>query len=132
MAREAARAFIEAEQDVDFQRTAHQSLGSLVAGAEFDYDESDPNEVEVSFSEVYADVEWQDLGNCLGVDPDLFFPERGQSTREAKDVCMGCVVRIQCLDFALANNERHGVWGGLNERERRRERRRRAALSPEK
>ena len=36
---------------------------------------------------------WQDFANCLGVDPDLFFPERGASTREAKEVCRGCVVR---------------------------------------
>jgi len=36
---------------------------------------------------------WQDFANCLGVDPDLFFPERGASTREAKEVCKGCVVR---------------------------------------
>ena len=45
---------------------------------------------------------WQDDANCLGVDPDLFFPERGASTREAKEVCRGCVVREQCLEFALA------------------------------
>ena len=36
---------------------------------------------------------WQDYANCLGVDPDLFFPERGASTKEAKEVCRGCVVR---------------------------------------
>ena len=40
---------------------------------------------------------WQDNANCLGVDPDLFFPERGASTREAKEVCRGCVVRGECL-----------------------------------
>ena len=39
------------------------------------------------------DRSWQDYANCLGVDPDLFFPERGASTREAKEVCRGCVVR---------------------------------------
>jgi hypothetical protein len=46
---------------------------------------------------------WQDAANCLGVDPDLFFPERGASTREAKEVCKGCVVRGECLEYALAN-----------------------------
>ena len=69
---------------------------------------------------------WQDLANCLGVDPDLFFPERGASTREAKEVCRGCVVREQCLEFALQNGEKFGIWGGLSERERRRIRRQRA------
>src|SRR5438874_2290272 len=69
---------------------------------------------------------WQDYANCLGVDPDLFFPERGASTREAKEVCRGCVVREECLEYALANGEKFGIWGGLSERERRRIRRQRA------
>ncbi|HSX47902.1 MAG TPA: WhiB family transcriptional regulator [Candidatus Nanoarchaeia archaeon] len=69
---------------------------------------------------------WQDQGNCLGVDPDLFFPERGASTKEAKGVCRGCVVREDCLEYALANGEKFGIWGGMSERERRRIRRSRA------
>lgn len=66
---------------------------------------------------------WQRLANCLGLDPDVFFPERGASTREAKEVCRGCVVRSECLDFAVNNGERFGIWGGLSERERRKVRR---------
>ncbi|MDQ6839687.1 MAG: WhiB family transcriptional regulator [Actinomycetota bacterium] len=69
---------------------------------------------------------WQRQANCMGVDPDLFFPERGASTREAKEVCRGCVVREDCLEYALANGEKFGIWGGLSERERRRIRRQRA------
>ena len=69
---------------------------------------------------------WQDLANCLGVDPDLFFPERGASTREAKEVCRGCVVREDCLEYALVNGEKCGSGGGMSERERRRLRRQRA------
>jgi WhiB family redox-sensing transcriptional regulator len=67
--------------------------------------------------------DWQSRANCMGVDPDLFFPERGASTREAKEVCRGCVVRENCLEYALANGEKFGIWGGLSERERRRVRR---------
>jgi WhiB family redox-sensing transcriptional regulator len=80
-------------------------------------------------SKIAFDVEdrsWQDYANCLGVDPDLFFPERGASTREAKEVCRGCVVRVDRLEYALANGEKFGIWGGLSERERRRIRRSRA------
>jgi WhiB family transcriptional regulator, redox-sensing transcriptional regulator len=69
---------------------------------------------------------WQAQANCMGVDPDLFFPERGASTREAKEVCRGCVVREECLEYALANSEKFGIWGGMSERERRRVRRARA------
>jgi WhiB family redox-sensing transcriptional regulator len=72
------------------------------------------------------DTTWQDFANCLGVDPDLFFPERGASTREAKEVCRGCIVRSDCLEYALRNGEKFGIWGGMSERERRRIRRQRA------
>lgn len=76
--------------------------------------------------QLVLDTTWQEFSNCLGVDPDLFFPERGASTREAKEVCRGCVVREDCLEFALANGEKFGIWGGMSERERRRIRRQRA------
>jgi WhiB family redox-sensing transcriptional regulator len=74
----------------------------------------------------HDDRSWHDQANCLGVDPDLFFPERGASTREAKEVCRGCVVREECLEYALSNGEKFGIWGGMSERERRRLRRARA------
>lgn len=73
-----------------------------------------------------AELVWQERANCMGVDPDLFFPERGASTREAKEVCRGCVVQFDCLEYALANGEKFGIWGGMSERERRRIRRARA------
>jgi WhiB family transcriptional regulator, redox-sensing transcriptional regulator len=81
---------------------------------------------EVADSDDALDRSWQERANCLGVDPDLFFPERGASTREAKEVCRGCEVRVDCLEYALANSEKFGIWGGMSERERRRIRRQRA------
>jgi len=63
---------------------------------------------------------WWFAGLCAQTDPELFFPEKGGSVREAKAVCAGCPVRAQCLEHALAHGERYGVWGGLSERERRR------------
>ncbi len=67
---------------------------------------------------------WQERALCAQTDPEAFFPEKGGSTREAKRVCSGCDVRAECLEYALANDERFGIWGGLSERERRRLRRR--------
>ena len=64
--------------------------------------------------------EWRLDALCAETDPEAFFPEKGGSTREAKRVCTGCDVRAECLEFALANDERFGIWGGLSERERRR------------
>ena len=71
-------------------------------------------------AEVAAELEWQERALCAQTDPEAFFPEKGGSTREAKRVCMSCEVRVQCLDYALENDERIGIWGGLSERERRR------------
>ena len=73
-----------------------------------------------------ADAEeagWQERALCAQTDPEAFFPEKGGSTREAKRICSGCEVRAECLEYALAHDERFGIWGGLSERERRRLRR---------
>jgi WhiB family redox-sensing transcriptional regulator len=66
---------------------------------------------------------WHENALCAETDPEAFFPEKGGSTREAKKICTGCDVRAECLEYALANDERFGIWGGLSERERRRLRR---------
>ena len=71
-------------------------------------------------------LSWQDLANCSGADQDLFFPERGASTRKAKAICAACAVKEECLEFAITQGERFGIWGGLSERERRKIRRQRA------
>ena len=70
-----------------------------------------------------GDESWRLEGLCAETDPEAFFPEKGGSTRDAKRVCAGCPVRMECLEYALGNDERFGIWGGLSERERRRLRR---------
>lgn len=67
---------------------------------------------------------WQADALCAQTDPEAFFPEKGGSTREAKKICALCPVRAQCLEYALKNDERFGIWGGLSERERRKLRKR--------
>ena len=71
-----------------------------------------------------VELSWQERALCAQTDPEAFFPEKGGSTREAKRVCLSCGVRSQCLEYALAHDERFGIWGGLSERERRRLKRR--------
>ena len=66
---------------------------------------------------------WQTDALCAQTDPEAFFPEKGGSTRDAKKICASCEVRSECLEYALENDERFGIWGGLSERERRRLRR---------
>ena len=63
---------------------------------------------------------WQEQALCAQTDPEAFFPEKGGSTREAKRICVGCDVKGECLEYALGQDERFGIWGGLSERERRR------------
>lgn len=60
---------------------------------------------------------WVLDANCVGTDPEAFFPEKGGSTREAKRICARCTVQAECLDYSLG--ERFGIYGGLSERERR-------------
>ena len=67
-----------------------------------------------------GELSWQDQALCAQTDPEAFFPEKGGSSREAKRVCASCDVRSDCLEYALANDERFGIWGGMSERERRR------------
>jgi WhiB family redox-sensing transcriptional regulator len=73
---------------------------------------------------------------CIGEDPELFFPMGPPSsvtvqTARAKAVCDGCAVRDDCLEWSLVTAQDAGVWGGLDEDERRElRRRRRRALAP--
>lgn len=71
-------------------------------------------------AEATEDLSWQDLAECQYTDPELFFPEKGNPSGEAKQVCRSCLVRPECLEYALGNGERFGIWGGTSERERRR------------
>jgi WhiB family redox-sensing transcriptional regulator len=80
----------------------------------------DPELVDEVTGDLPEELAWQERALCAQTDPEAFFPEKGGSTREAKRVCMSCDVRPECLSYALANDERFGIWGGLSERERRR------------
>jgi WhiB family redox-sensing transcriptional regulator len=69
--------------------------------------------------------EWQQQGNCVGKDPEMFFLEhnmRDSAKRkkeiEAKAVCKGCPVIAKCLNHALTVPETYGVWGGMSADER--------------
>lgn len=70
---------------------------------------------------------WRDAAACRGEDSSLFFApsyfekrfEKDGREAKAKAICATCPVQTPCLEFALATREAHGVWGGLNETERR-------------
>ncbi|MGW6705426.1 WhiB family transcriptional regulator [Streptomyces sp. NPDC054956] len=61
---------------------------------------------------------WYELALCAQTGPGFFFPEPGSSLRDAKRLCGACEGRKACLEYALANDERFGVWGGMSEAER--------------
>lgn len=70
---------------------------------------------------------WQEHGACRGPQAAVFFPPphferkvvRLERERQAKAICAGCLVRTDCLEYAVLIGEPHGIWGGLNENERR-------------
>lgn len=73
------------------------------------------------------DSAWQDRAACTTMDPDLFFPEAGEHGGEqAKAACRSCPVRRECLEGALARNEKYGIWGGTSGADRRELRRQRS------
>jgi WhiB family transcriptional regulator, redox-sensing transcriptional regulator len=63
---------------------------------------------------------WRQHAACRGLDPTIFYPPSDDESEVAKEVCTQCPVREACLEHALAVREKEGVWGGCNERERRR------------
>ncbi len=73
------------------------------------------------------DETWQLKAACRGPQAAVFFPppqferkdDKLQRERRAKEICAGCSVRDDCLDYAIAIREPHGIWGGLNELERK-------------
>lgn len=62
---------------------------------------------------------WRDIALCRQIPGDLWFPEKGDSAKAAKQVCAACPVRQACLDYAMRHDERFGIYGGLTERERK-------------
>ena len=70
--------------------------------------------------------QWQTRAACRGPKSSVFFPPASGERRDdrelrearAKVICGECAVRAECLDYALAIKEPHGIWGGLNEHER--------------
>jgi len=64
--------------------------------------------------------DWRKEALCAESDPELFSPSTGESADAAKKICASCDVRAQCLAYALENDERSGIWGGLSPLERRR------------
>jgi len=79
---------------------------------------------ELLLGERAGRLDWWRSAACRTSDPELFFPVSSvgpghDETAAAKEVCASCLVRRQCLQFALATRQAHGVWGGTTEEERR-------------
>jgi WhiB family transcriptional regulator, redox-sensing transcriptional regulator len=124
-------------ESYEWRRTRQRAVADTLANNEqartlqplVDNKHKEPQEVPLSGAQKLWSVDllggdreeraWQEDAKCAETDPEAFFPEKGGSTREAKKVCMSCEVREECLKYALDNDERFGIWGGLTERERR-------------
>jgi len=78
-------------------------------------------------SALRTDEAWQVKAACRGPQAIVFFPpnhferkdEKVEREGMAKAICATCAVREPCLDYAIRIKEQHGIWGGLNELERR-------------
>lgn len=76
----------------------------------------------------FPNIQTPDLkGDCRGMPTDWWFPEFGTKGsnalfERAREICMGCHAREECLEFAMKHPSIQGMWGGLSPRQRRRER----------
>jgi WhiB family redox-sensing transcriptional regulator len=108
--------FDEAAESVDDASTESAEIidirQMLIGGLATDVDV----DVDVT-GRIAEDLDWQDEGLCKESDPEAFFPEKGGSTKQAKAVCRRCPITEKCLQYALDNEERYGIWGGKSERE---------------
>lgn len=93
--------------------------------------------VERRFRHDPDEMAWIAGARCIGEDPELFFPVGTASgaleqAEQAKSICLGCPVRTECLEWSLVTAQDAGVWGGMDEEERReirRQRRRQASVA---
>lgn len=73
------------------------------------------------FSEhITFDEEWKKLAECKGLNTEIFYPSDGLGVIAAKKICAMCVVKQNCLDYAIKHQHISGVWGGASERDRKR------------
>lgn len=77
------------------------------------------------------ELDWQDEGICRQTDPEVFYPEVGQESWDAKKICKGCPVRDKCLMYAFETEDEWAVMGGLTYRERKKFRRQRVRPTKE-
>lgn len=71
----------------------------------------------------HVDDSWKDKAACRDSDPDVFFPDHGHKATEAHQICAGCAVQEECLDYALTINQTHsdhGIWAGTHSKQRQR------------
>jgi WhiB family transcriptional regulator, redox-sensing transcriptional regulator len=77
---------------------------------------------ETDWNLLNQDFEWTDAAACKGMPTSMFFPLKGgpnKTVRAAKAICVDCVVKTNCLNFALDNAMQYGIWGGATTKERR-------------
>ena len=109
---EVRRAYRESRREIEAERARERKQAERARNRE---------------PEPVINVDWMQRAACKGLDPDLFFPERGENSKvdAAKAVCAQCSVTAECLDYAVTvkhdgiTGERAGVWGGKTYTERR-------------
>ena len=74
---------------------------------------------DIDPEEIPSDPEWMDYAACRYMDTNIFFPPT-KGLKAAKAICATCLVKAKCLEYALVNRQKGGIWGGESERARKR------------
>lgn len=98
---------------------------------DIDYTDTDTDKIALVTSigrgviAIVKPEKWREESACKGLDPNMFFPGPNdtEDQEEAHKVCSSCPVTEECMEYALANNIDHGIWGDMSERQRKKFRR---------
>jgi len=121
------------DRDLTIPAVPAQNVGTLTREEYLEYDvELDQYRADMAaeapqlsivravIANLRSDQPWRDAAACRGKNPSTLVPEKGVSTRGAKEICATCVVIEPCLEYALGDPSSKGVWAGTSEKERKR------------
>jgi WhiB family redox-sensing transcriptional regulator len=74
--------------------------------------------MSLALFDIFDQAPWRLQAACRGVDPEIFASDLPEMKKTAKKICADCPVRDECLEYALANKEEGGIWGGLTHNQR--------------
>lgn len=81
---------------------------------------TDAAPLDIAGGEDEEDTPWRSRAACRNLDATLWYPPKGRTAKQGREICAACPVSARCLEHAIETFERQGLWGGSSDRQRRR------------